>query len=576
LESLSKILCLKEIEMEDLKKAAFLIALLIIAVVDIAIYWNQHLYYKARDIEDFEKRIDILDKTFKPLCLNDDVFFELGRAYYERGENSFGEEKNSEFSFDQSIRYFNRSIRINPSSHLSHFYLGRALLTKSLVAQSTDYDFFSEYKKAALLVNRYASIYFDVSKIFLSRWSLLSQEEKDFTLMMLKEIFKGGEQEKILSLLSIWEINIRDYEIIRDILPENEFIYYLYAKFLGEKSLDLEERHYHLAKAEFLVFQRARDFYRLGEKELYNFRLKESSSNFRNCLRSLDRIKFYQNFSNQNLIDDTEYKTLRKSALLNLAKSLIGEKKEWRDVEKYLREYLNHELSSSEVNDLERYLVERDILRSTVEESFSNLERLAFHLLLSFKQKRYSDLVRVGQSVRSSYGLIPENALPYYVEILQLVGDSHQKHGSYYMAKDFYQLALDRDPKNIETLLRIRDNLEQLNDMVEINEINTEIESILAKKEIELRNPTIGKGQRFSGSLIFDGLERQMEFHFNENLKERNPLISIVLNNSVVWEDYLVESPLQIALETNPGENRIDVVAVNHQVDLIKLKWEIY
>ena len=65
-----------------------------------------------------------------------------------------------------------------------------------------------------------------------------------------------------------------------------------------------------------------------------------------------------------------------------------------------------------------------------------------------------------------------------------------------------------------------------------------------------------------------------MDFHFKENWERQSPLISIFFNGRVVREDYLEGGTLPLFLETRSGENRIQVVAVNQPVQLIKLTWK--
>jgi len=235
--------------MNILKKVALLLALAVIALVDVVIYWNFHVYYQAKKIEDNEKKIEILEKKTQSYLPNDLVFYELGKTYFDLGINSFDDNSQSNTYLRRSVKNFSRSIKINPASQFSHFNLAQSLLYLSTFSPSLAVKSYDEYKKAVLLVGENSQIFFDVGKIFFSRWSELSDEDRNFSLEVLKSIMERRGREKILSLFHIWEMNVKDYEVMGKILPENARIYRMYAKFLGEKSLSLDERQRIIARA---------------------------------------------------------------------------------------------------------------------------------------------------------------------------------------------------------------------------------------------------------------------------------------------------------------------------------------
>jgi hypothetical protein len=85
----------------------------------------------------------------------------------------------------------------------------------------------------------------------------------------------------------------------------------------------------------------------------------------------------------------------------------------------------------------------------------------------------------------------------------------------------------------------------------------------------------IHKGRTFAQSLIFDGSDIVLDFHFLEEWDENPPLVTIVLNGRVIWEDYLNDSVLSISFETKEGENNIQMTAVNRNVTLNQIIWKL-
>jgi tetratricopeptide (TPR) repeat protein len=559
--------------MNILKKILLILALFVVAVANILIYWNQHLYYQAEEIEENEKKIEILERANGFYPLNDLVFYELGKAYFDLGIQRLSDKTKSTAYLRKSIQNFKRSVRINPASQFSHFNLGQSLHYMSFFSPSLDVNCYDEYKKAAILVDHNSQIFYDVGKIFLSRWSELSEENKNFTLEILRKLVGGKDREKLWSIMQAWEMNVKNYDVMEKILPEDPQIFRIYADFLGEKSLSLEKRQRVLADAEFLEFERAKSEHNSGEDEFLYYRMKEAFNHFESCRSILNRIKFYQNLTQQNLIDHSEFGELWKSVFLNLAKCHIEEGGELKEVEGYLWKYLELEDKVAAVHDLELYLGDRSLIDEELETSFNDLDHLSFQLSLYFKQNRYRDIVRIGRLLQQSLVVVPKEKREVYVRILQLVGDSYQKVDYIYDAGELYQKALEIDPENIDTLLRIRQNYERLNEDEKMREIKERVDKLMSPKEV-LKNLTINKGRRFSDILSFDGRKIILDLHFKDISERITPLITIFFNGRVVWEDYLRDEVLSLPLESKIGKNSLEIVAVNRAFSLVKLEYK--
>ena len=559
--------------MNNLKKMVLILAVVIVAVVDILIYWDIHLYNKAQEIEDSEKKIIILKKTIDFYPENDLVFYELGRAYFDLGFDNLSNSAQSIEYLQESIKNFKQSLKINPASYFSHFNLAQSFLYLSYLSASFNTSSQDEFKKAAILAGENSEIFYEVAKVFLSRWPELSDEDKNFTLDIMRKIVSGKDKERFLSLLYFWAMNIKDYNVIEIILPENPQIYRIYAKFLGEKSLYLEQRQKYLAKAEFLEFEKAKEEFDLGENEYFYFRLQEAFNHFRSCLGILKKLKFYHFLAQNSPIDHSEFNELQKSASLNLVKCQIEKGEKFEEIEKYLQNYLRLENQLSDLGDFESYLKNRDFIGQELEESFSDLDHLYFEILLYYKQGRYREIMRAGRLLEKSYVVIPEDKKDTYMGILNLIGDSYQKIDYIYDAGEFYQRALKVDPDNLESLVKIRRNYERLNADERIREINERIQRILSPREAVIKDVLLKKGRVSSRTLIFDGRKKVIDLHFNPGVKGITPLITVFFNGRLIWEDYLKAEVLSIPVESELGENSLQIEAVNRPVNIIGIGW---
>jgi len=559
--------------MKNLKKMVLILAVVIVAVVDILIYWDIHLYNKAQEIEDSEKKIIILKKTIDFYPENDLVFYELGRAYFDLGFDNLSNSAQSIEYLQESIKNFKQSLKINPASYFSHFNLAQSFLYLSYLSASFNTSSQDEFKKAAILAGENSQIFYEVAKVFLSRWPELSDEDKDFTLDIMRKIVSGKDKERFLSLLYFWAMNIKDYNVIEIILPENAQIYRIYAKFLGEKSLYLEQRQKYLAKAEFLEFEKAKEEFDLGENEYFYFRLQEAFNHFRSCLGILKKLKFYHFLAQNSPIDHSEFNELQKSASLNLVKCQIEKGEKFEEIEKYLQDYLRLENQLSDLGDFESYLKNRDFIGQELEESFSDLDHLYFEILLYYKQGRYREIMRAGRLLEKSYVVIPEDKKDTYMGILNLIGDSYQKIDYIYDAGEFYQRALKVDPDNLESLVKIRRNYERMNADERIREINERIQRILSPREAVIKDVLLKKSRVSSQTLILDGRKKVIDLHFNPGVKGITPLITVFFNGRLIWEDYLKAEVLSIPVESELGENSLQIEAVNRPVNIIGIGW---
>ena len=561
-------------EVKSLKKVLLISVLIIVGTIDILIYWNSHIYYKAKGIEDNEKKIEILDKAVRYYPVNDNVFYEIGKAYFALAiENLDDKDKNVDY-FQDSIESFKHSIRINPASQFCHFNLAQSLIYLNTLSPSLDLGPYEEYKKAVFLVGENSQIFFEAGKIFLSRWDELSERDRNFAKGVLRKIMEGKDKKRQQTIMQIWEMNVKDYSIMEEILPEDSRIYRMYAKFLGEKSLILEKRQKYLAEAELIEFERAKSEYLSGENELFYFEMKEAVKHFNLCLNILKRIKFYQNLSSEgNLIDLSEFNDLKRSTLLKIVECRLEEGASLKEVENSLYEYLDMQEKVSEVSALESFLLDRGFMSKKLGDSFDDLEILSLQLLLSFKQNRYRDIMRIGRLFQQSFVVVPEGKKADYVRILQIVGDAYQKVDDIYEAGEFYQKALEIEQDNLGTLLKMRNNYERLNDNKKIKEVGRRIDKVLSLQKIDIKNYPIKKGKKFYRTLILDGRKIIMDISFDDEWKIVDPLITVFFNGRVVWEGYLKEKTISIPMDTKVGKNSLEIAAVNRGVSVRMIGW---
>jgi len=559
--------------MNPLKKIGLIFVIVFIAILDIFVYWNNHLYYRARQEPNGEKRIKLLERSISFCPLNDLVFYELGKSYLDSGVTALSDSTSALSFVEKSVLNLRQSIRINPASPYSHIYLAQALGQLDILAPGKAAGPIEEYKKAADLAGEDGQIHRQVARFFLSRWPRLSPEDQEFTLDIMRKIAAKRAPDEISQLLNIWELNSGDYAIMEKVLPSDPQVFRQYARFLGEKSLSLGERQKFLAQAEALEFQRARRDFRSGELELFNFRVQAAYGHFQSVLNRLQSIQFYQNLLGQDLINSGDYLSLVRSTWLNLAKCRAEERAGLAEIEGYLLKFLALEDRPKEVSDLEAYLRRRGFLSQEPGRRFDDPSRLAFELWLGYKQTKYRDIIKLGGEIEDSFVVVPQKGKGDFVRILQLIGDSYQKIDFLYDGGDIYRKALAVDPTNLETLLRLRQNYERLGEEEQRQEIDRAIEKITSPPEISPGNSWIDKGKTFAQKLILEGNRIDLDLHFAGRNESVQPLISVFFNGQVVLEGYLEQNIVSLRIETKAGHNMLQVLSVNRPVILTKIAY---
>lgn len=558
-----------------MKKFISLVGVIVLGILLILMYWSTHLYYKAQNIDNTDNKIKLLENAKRLSPINDSIYKELGRAYFEKGYKTLDEENPQKTALEKSVRYFHRSLRLNPAYPDTHFWLGQSLMYLNYISPSTHLKFNEAYKKSAILAGYHSQIYFEVGKLFFSRWPKLSEEDKNFTIELINKLLKEKKAEHLEAFLEIWNFYVQDYGVLKQILPEDARIYRTYAHFLAERSLSLQERHQALAKAEFLDFQQSESANKEGVKNFLYFRSKEKAKKyFSSCLNTLNRINFYQNLTAGKLIDVKQYENLKKSALLHLGKCHLSDHQNIEEAKKYFLSYLSLEDNVSALNELESYLKDQKFIKSGPSPAYEDLANLSFQLVLMSKQNRYQEIMRIGRNLEQSFISIPQKNHADYVHILEIVGEAYQKSGYVYDAGDIFLKALEVYPDSLTTLVRYRNNLNRLNSQEKLDEINLRIKKLITPNTVLSKSLTLSRNKKFRRNLTLEGKEVELFIDFEITGENIIPLISILFNGRVVWEDFLDESLIELTVPTQLEKNLLEIVALNTNAVIRKIEWK--
>ncbi len=556
-----------------MKKIALVAALVVIAVVQADIYWNAHLLDRAKEeATDPAGKEKILELAGRVYPWNDQVWFELGKALFEKGTESLGEPRVRDAALAGSVRCFLEGLRLNPGSAAAHFELAQSLEYLRYLSLPAPVSYFDEFKKAAALTGHNSQIYGEVGKVLLARWESLGPEERDFTLDILRKMLAGKDRQKLRDILEVWYLHGQDEAVIESVLPDDSGCLREYARFLGEKSLSLEPREKALAKAESLDFLKARSELSQSQRSFEYFQGDDAPARLSTCLRLLESISFYQTLGREELIDPKEFAELRKTAYLLLAKSQVDKTRSLSDPDHFLETYLALEDQPLAVGEFEKFLAERGLPGKDESPSRPrDLRALALELTLDFKQNRYRDITKAGELVEKGAVIIPEAGRAYYARILRLVGDSYLKLDDIYEAEEYYLKALAAGPEDLDGLLRLERCYDRLNDDQKTAEVRRRINALLSPAEIDLGRRALEKGAPVRIGLVCDGRPVMLTVTF-ENLRPGSrPLLAAFFNGRVVREGFFEVGSMSFPVTPAAGTNSLVLETINGPVALIRI-----
>jgi len=556
------------------KRFALLAALVILGATEILIYRGYSLYYRATErTSNLEMKIDILEREQTVFPLNDLVFHALGRAIFDATVNRLGgDPAPMEAGFSRSQSNFLRSLALNPFSALAHFDYAQALQYMSALGLASPESFIEEYKRAARLSGVDKRVFLEVGKIMLTRWAVLSPEDREYASEILRTLLEGRRDPAVLdTLLALWELNIQDEEVLSVILPPDAAVYRQTAAFLGERSLARKLRLSYLSQAEALDFIKAKDEFRIGERLLRSSGSAEATPHFQEAKAAMDRIHFFQKLSEKSYFDTTEYQTLRKSVLRELALSRIDQTRKVDEADADLQAYLALEDSSTEVGHIETFLRERGLIEPVGSGTVTDFNRYALGLWLSFKQHRYREVVQAGQSLGRSILHIPEDMKPSYARVLEIIGDAYQKLDYLYESNTTYAKAMAITGDNVPILLKMQKNYERLNDADGMKSVEARLQTRLTATEILPPGPVLAKGVAVSRTTVLREISYALVIEFGELVPDLPVYLSIKINSQAVWDDFVSGPVLRIVFVALGGENEFEITPLNGPASVRKI-----
>jgi len=552
------------------KKLFPLFGLAVLVALQAASAWSGRLLWRGRAAAAPDDRVRLLERAEAAFPWDAAAPFELGKARFEKGVEALADPAARDRDFGLAVEAFLRSLRLDPGAAAVHFHLAQALLYMSYVPLPTPLPYFEEYRRAARLTGHNSRIALDVGKVMLGRWPSLSADEQDFAVDVLRRALAGADEERILDVLETWRLEAGDYGLVLRFLPDDAAALRLYARFLGERSLSLEERHAALVRAEGLDFIAAQGEVDAGRREAEAVRLPAAADRFRAALAGLGRIRFYQALAGRRTIDPAEYEKLRRTARRLLAMNRVEATRSLVDEDGAVAAYLAGGDEFTALGEFERFLEERGLIGKgpTARSAFKDLATLAFRLGLDFQMNRYRDIVRVGDLLAASSIVVAPSGRPDYVRILGLIGEADLKLDYVYEAERHFRMALEAEPGNLDALLGLERCYGRLNDEARAAEVRDALARITGPATIDLGGERLAKGESRAVELLSDGRPETLRIEFEPAEAGGRALVAVFLNGRVAWENDGGAGQAAFPASLRPGRNSVEIEAVGGAVRL--------
>ena len=563
--------------MSSTKKTAMIAGLILAAAVCVVIYAGLHLTFKARTPDlDTEAKLRVLRSAGKLFPWNEACFEEEAVTLLGRATENIAELGQAQKDIRRAYTSLRRALKLNPGSAAAHFYYAETLDLMRYLGIAGGESPFQEYEKAARLAGPDRNLIRDIGIILFGRWAALSAEERNYTQDLLKKSLQPGDETRFQEVIHVWDLGIRDDDVMQKIIPESPPLLRMYAQFLADKNLFLEARHRTLARAERLDYEQAWKAYETGQNEFKMGLSAQAAQHLADCLNALKRIKFFgQLLGDEKIGAEVEKKTmLLRTVSLDLAKAKLEENRDLSPAQESLRVYLALESNFNQVTELEAYLKGlRVIPENDADLPIKNIRQLSFDVLLMFKLHKYRQIISLGSQLQRSLLLTDPSVNRDLSEIFQMVGDSYLKLDFVYESEGFYQKALELTPGNPEVLFRMKKYYERRNETDKVLEVDRLLAKVLSSGDLLAQPRLLAKGASFDQTLLMNVSQKRVRVDLQFEMLPGNPrpLVSVYLNDRVYWEEYLQGTAVGLELGVEEGFNRLQIAAVNGPVALIKL-----
>jgi len=532
------------------------------AVIFFQVRFLSDVYLTIGDSVDTGKKIEFYKLGHKIFPFDHTAAYKYAYVLLESGY----EKKNNAIILE-SIDWFKKAASRNPFHYYSHYYLGKSYLFYNYPNSQYFNEAISQFKKAAFIRGGNQAIALDASKILLSMWPLLGDEDKRFCQNLLSQSMTRFLWEDFAGIIEPWWLYSKDKIFLEQLLEKRPVFFYSTAEKLAELEASLSLRWEFLAKYEkFILEDVDRKFQSLP------FQKKDEPQPLLLLLEDLKTIKDYYKLAGDEIFNRGKYRELKNKMLYQVIDTLFEtfpRKKNQtgqyeRKMNGYIEEYLKGDLPREQVLKFKEYLKKKDFFRP------NDFTSLYFYYLPEFKMGNFGGIISDIEKWKKSDTYINMAKQDSYIQLLLLLADSYKASNLLSLAEQTLKEIIGMRPDNLDayfSLLRIRRVFGE--DSGYKGKIKENIDSLKNSRKFELNPLNIDREIKKTVYLVDSST---IEITFSEGLKEqmKTGLLQVFVDGRIKYENYISHLPRMVPVEIKPGSDENEMS--KHQVAVIAAK----
>lgn len=526
------------------------------AVIFFQVRFLSDVYLAVGDSMGTGKKTELYKLSHRIFPFDHTAAYKYGYVLLESGY----ENKNNALILE-SINWFKKAASRNPFHYYTHYYLGKSYLFYDYPHSQYFNEAISQFKKAAIIRGSNQAIVLDTSKILLSMWPLLSDEDKQFCHNLLSQSMTRFLWEDFAGIVEPWWLYSKDKNFLKQLLEKNPVFFSKVAGKLTELEAPLSLRWEFLSEYEkFILEEVNRKF------QSITFQKKDELKTLPPLLEDLKTIKAYYRLAGDETFNKEKYRDLKNKLLQQVIDAFFEAfplKKDRKmeheqEMNRYIDEYIKGDLPREQVLKFKEYLKKKDFFKP------NDFTSLYFYYLPEFKLGNFVGIISDIERLKSSITYINEEKQGGYIRLLLLLSDSYQASNLLSLAEKTLREIIGMQPDNLDAyffLLRIRRVFGE--DSAYKGKIEENIDSLKNSRKFELNPLNIDREIKKPVYLVDSN---SIEITFGNGLKEqiKTGLLQVFVDGQIKYENYISHLPRVVPVEIKPGSDENEMS--KHQV----------
>jgi hypothetical protein len=438
-----------------------------------------------------------------------------------------------------SIPFFLVALKRNPLDYRSRYYLAKAYLQFSALNNDYFERGVSELKRAARIRGSNKQIALDCSKVFLSLWPLLEEEDRGFAGSLIANSMPALSWEDFSPLLEMWSLYVQDARLLKTILSRRPDFFGPAANQLVAAGIPLSERWKLLDLYEVYSLDAGERLY--NEKLLNNEMDAEQARQLFNHLN----IRGYFRLHPDSQMSVDKLHRLQRQLLLEIISGMLSDPgteaapKAAFQLREYIERFIAVHADLNGLDELQKLLEEKQYFKA------NDFPSLRLKTLISYKKGDYGGVIAEIEALRKGISFVRKEQAADYTDILLLLIDSYYSTKLLTAAEAIAAELYKEQPDNSDVLWRVLRVQKILGDEgAPDRELNEKLAVVEKSRFLTVTKPNVTYDVYLFNQ---PWIEITMDPALLAQLKPKQ-LVQVFVNNKIAFESYVDGLPAKIAI----------------------------